>query len=636
MAAGDAVIGALRVVLGTDTANFEDGLKSASSSLQDFAKHALEVATGIELYKFAEEAANKLIELGKASVETAAQMGRLSQQLGVSTEFISGLTVAARLSDVDVTALARSVGHLDKEMAAAATGGTNAAASAFRYLGISAKELKTLKPEDALNRIADAFQKMPDGMNKTAVASALFGDRVGRQMIPVLNEGSHGLDEMQQKARALGLVFDEQVAKDSERLMQNLRLLGTVVQGVANVVAGVFVKSWADSTSAILEWVIQGDKAAATGRALADVFQFMLDNIHFLQAGFGNIVPLMVRIFGGKEIIDISAFTGEWREMYNTVNESLKGFKAVADALAKGGVFDPESAAKARQYDNAIAGIVIRTRELTTMYNTLPTGFIQAALATGKFKDHLELTALSVDQLAKMFPDLTAKLQDLAVKQVQFEMLTPFQKYEQAIAQLRTDLKGLGADSDEFKFKQQQLAATMQQAYGEMAKAAIGGFAQLFQALGQQSQTMFRVWQALAIAEATVAAYMAYVKVMATSAIYPWPIPQIMGASALAAGLGAVIKIATTKYTGAAQGGSFMVPGGSMGVDTKMVSMALAPGEVIDVTPADQARRGGRRAEEITVKGIRPNDLFTGEMVRGMFDALNRGYSDGYRVKFAT
>jgi hypothetical protein len=99
--AGDAVVGALRVVLGTDTAQFEDGLKSASGSLSQFAKGAAEVATGIELAKFAEEAANKLFELGKSSVETAAQMGRLSQQLGVSTEFISGLTVAAKLSDVD-------------------------------------------------------------------------------------------------------------------------------------------------------------------------------------------------------------------------------------------------------------------------------------------------------------------------------------------------------------------------------------------------------------------------------------------------------------------------------------------------------------------------------------------------------
>src|SRR5215467_9073283 len=120
--AGDAVIGALRVVLGTDTAQFEDGLKSAGNSLKGFARSVAELAAGIELQKIAEEAAKALLEMGKASVETAAQMGRLSQQLGVSTEFISGLAVAAKVSDVEVETLARGLSHLDKEITAVATG----------------------------------------------------------------------------------------------------------------------------------------------------------------------------------------------------------------------------------------------------------------------------------------------------------------------------------------------------------------------------------------------------------------------------------------------------------------------------------------------------------------------------------
>jgi hypothetical protein len=46
----------------------------------------------------------------------------------------------------------------------------------------------------------------------------------------------------------------------------------------------------------------------------------------------------------------------------------------------------------------------------------------------------------------------------------------------------------------------------------------------------------------------------------------------------------------------------------------------------------DVRRQQGGFGSEVVVRGRGPRDLFTGDM-RGLFDALNQGYSDGYKIK---
>ena len=59
---------------------------------------------------------------------------------------------------------------------------------------------------DILNDTADKFKAMPDGIQKTSDALALFG-RSGKDMIKVLNLGSDGIADLEKKADALGLTL---------------------------------------------------------------------------------------------------------------------------------------------------------------------------------------------------------------------------------------------------------------------------------------------------------------------------------------------------------------------------------------------------------------------------------------------
>lgn len=75
-------------------------------------------------------------------------------------------------------------------------------------LGISTQDStgKTKGFNDILMQVSDKFKAMPDGATKTSLAMELFG-RSGKDMIKVLNLGSDGIKDLEDKAKAMGLTL---------------------------------------------------------------------------------------------------------------------------------------------------------------------------------------------------------------------------------------------------------------------------------------------------------------------------------------------------------------------------------------------------------------------------------------------
>ncbi|MGH8063414.1 MAG: hypothetical protein ACREO7_15530 [Pseudoxanthomonas sp.] len=96
-------------------------------------------------------------------------------------------------------------------------------------LGISAGSAETgIRDANAMLRdLADIFEVMPDGANKTALAVKLFG-KSGADLIPLLNGGSKSLDEFAQKSDLVGYTLTEKTGKGAEAvndLMSEFRLM---------------------------------------------------------------------------------------------------------------------------------------------------------------------------------------------------------------------------------------------------------------------------------------------------------------------------------------------------------------------------------------------------------------------------
>lgn len=166
------------------------------------------------------------------------RMAKSAQALGLTTETLSALEYAAGMAGVEANDLSTALGKLSVKAQEAAQGNKQAV-ELFRDLGVSVNDSSgNLKAADVLlGEVADRFAKFEDGSSKAALAIDLFG-RSGAKLIPLLNGGSSGLEEMRVEAEKLGGIIDSKLAKQSEAFNDNLSKLGTLTGTAGKALAG--------------------------------------------------------------------------------------------------------------------------------------------------------------------------------------------------------------------------------------------------------------------------------------------------------------------------------------------------------------------------------------------------------------
>src|SRR5690606_9582816 len=94
--------------------------------------------------------------------------------------------------------------------------------------------------EAVLLDVAERFAGMEDGAGKTALAMKIFG-RAGAELVPFLNQGREGLEQLREEARRLGITFSTDLAKHSENINDNLERLGKTASGAARAIIDPFI-----------------------------------------------------------------------------------------------------------------------------------------------------------------------------------------------------------------------------------------------------------------------------------------------------------------------------------------------------------------------------------------------------------
>ena len=126
----------------------------------------------------------------KGTIDAADGMNDLSQKVGIGIRQLAGWTLAANQSGTSMESVARGIKGLSGYMVEHG--------DKLRAAGITATDAN-----GAMIQLADLFSALPDGVQKTTLAVQLFG-KAGMDMIPMLNQGSAGLAEAQEKADAYG------------------------------------------------------------------------------------------------------------------------------------------------------------------------------------------------------------------------------------------------------------------------------------------------------------------------------------------------------------------------------------------------------------------------------------------------
>lgn len=168
----------------------------------------------------------------KEQIDLADALDDSAQKASVSAQSLSTLAYAVKFGSVDLPTLTSALGKLSKTMFDADTGNKKAAAT-FQALGISIRDQEgNLRASDeVLLDLAERFAAMPEGAQKSALAMEVFG-KSGADLLPVLNMGKDGIEELREEARKLGLEVSNETAAAAGELNDRLDKLYSRAEGV--------------------------------------------------------------------------------------------------------------------------------------------------------------------------------------------------------------------------------------------------------------------------------------------------------------------------------------------------------------------------------------------------------------------
>jgi hypothetical protein len=246
-----ALIGALRVSLSAETSAFEAGMKrsqrqaatTAKSIEGSFKKAQGALKAGVAGF-ISGLSVGVIMQAGRAALDYAAQLGEVSQQLGVTTRDLQVLRYAAGQVGVSQEQLEKGLQKLTITLGQVAAGAA-APAKALAAIGLTVDDLKGKDTGEAFRLIADGLQKVEDRSQRAAVEVALFG-RSGAQLDNLLAGGSAALNELAAAADRLGIVLSDEQIQKADDTADKLEALKTVLS--ARIAGAV-----ADNADSILE-----------------------------------------------------------------------------------------------------------------------------------------------------------------------------------------------------------------------------------------------------------------------------------------------------------------------------------------------------------------------------------------------
>lgn len=196
-----------------------------SAALKSYAAPIAATLGTVAVGKFVKDSVSAFNDL-------AGSVNSLKRITGGSVAEVSSLRGAMQLSGMDASKADTSLTIFAKKLQAV-QGDSQKTAAMQDLLGTSIRNadgsMKSMN--QILPAVADRFHSMPDGVEKTALATQLFG-RSGTAMLPFLNKGAAGISELEGKAKSLGLTLDDQSIKTWGDYRASVRGVQTTMQGL--------------------------------------------------------------------------------------------------------------------------------------------------------------------------------------------------------------------------------------------------------------------------------------------------------------------------------------------------------------------------------------------------------------------
>ncbi len=383
-----------------------------------------------------------MVALVKSSIEAGDELSKMSQRVGISVETLSLWNPLAKQAGLSGEAFEKGLRKLSTTMVDAATGGEDAAHS-FKAVGVEFKNQDgTLRATDqVLLDLAERFKAMPAGADKTALAMQLFG-KAGADMIPFLNQGKDGINELTEEMRALGIEMSGESAAQAEVFNDALDKVHLATTSIGNQVMTAFLPALNEMALGMVESAKEGGAL----RAILDGVVLVLKTLALGAATVGKAFVALGEAIGAGVAAAVEALRGNTAGAKAIIADLKTSLIHRLDDLAefRDSLFDPKPIEVKSPKIEADPSLLAR---MTKPKPAQDTSGAQTALLKARLEAEL---ALLKDALKREQTALDAALEDRLVS------VRDYYAQKTAIEQREVDA--------EIARKQQELARSQQMA----------------------------------------------------------------------------------------------------------------------------------------------------------------------------
>jgi len=308
-----ATIAELLVKITAKDAGLRRGLRKAKNQVAKFAKaikKKLLILVGAAVAFAAALATVKIANMIKRTAKEIDVLAKTSKKLGITVEKLQELQFAARLSGVSVETFNMAIQRMVRRVAEAGLG-TGEAVNALKELGLNAKELSRLSPDQQFLKISRAMRAIGNQGDKVRLAMKLF-DSEG---VALVNTLGLNLEKVSAEFRSLGIAISSQQAKAVEAFNDSSLKLSVIWEGLLKqVTAGV-----APALQSLVDKVVQFIKeAGGVGPVAQRMASAVISGVSGMIKAFSILINVLNVLIG----------------TFNRFVAAAQGVKVVAQSVA--------------------------------------------------------------------------------------------------------------------------------------------------------------------------------------------------------------------------------------------------------------------------------------------------------------
>lgn len=244
--------------------------------------------------------AGGLTKMATDAADAAGDIDDMAQRTGTSAEEFQKLAYAAKLSGME-TATLEKVMIKQQTAFQEASAGNEAMIASYEQLGISISEVGS--SSEAFDLVVGKLADMEDETQRNKIANEIFGKSYA-DLIPLLNNGSEGINALKQEAVDLGGVMSNEAVEAGAQFGDSLDAVKTATNGVFMEIGVQFLPI----LQKLLEWVLV--HMPEIKKVIETVFIAVEVVVGIVGKAFDAILPILTTLY-------------EWIEPYFPVIQSI-------------------------------------------------------------------------------------------------------------------------------------------------------------------------------------------------------------------------------------------------------------------------------------------------------------------------